>query len=959
MKNKFKNINYTKLGAIIVSSIIALSMFILLVSVIFVINMLNDKPAFDINKFNNTQSSKIYDKNNNLVAEVGLTIRENVDYNEVPTSVIDAFVATEDSRFFTHNGFDLSRFTKAILDNVVSIVTRRNSGLSGASTLTMQLVKNSYFTDDQAGVEAARSGIGGIERKLQEISLSLDLEQNVNKKTIIEYYLNKMNFGANGRGIQNAAKYYFNKDAKDLTLSESALLAGVVNSPYYYNPFNFLERATNRRNTVLRLMLRHGYISEQEYKLATAIKVEDLLVDPHSKEKSGNGNDYQAYIDVVISEVERITNLSPYSNPMIIYTHLDTTVQKQMDKIQNNDTDNYIEFPDDLIEVASIAVNNETSAIIGVLGGRNYSYGGSLLLNHATDQYKQPGSTIKTILEYPLAFEKLGWSTSHTVLDKPITYKGTNVIIGNAIGKYYGQLSLMDAVALSLNTVAISTFQEVIDKTSVQEVVKYMNNMGYTQVNNDNFNIQYAIGGADLETSVLQQAGAQAAIINGGVYHKPHTIRKIEFLNGREPISPIHEGVRTLSSAAAFQTTELLKNNLRYGFGYAYGTLKNYSNTVYAKSGTSDWGEEGLVYNIPRGASKDVWVVASSADYTVATWSGYEKAIKDKDTYFNNEKLRANISGKTTELILDAIKNSNGEPKNSVPIPDDITSIEHIVATYPYANLLPDMNQELIARGYIAKKYAQLVSPEELKVKNIEDFNATIDSAGNLKINWKTYPDQNQTVEVGNEMDISLKNGDNIIYQATGARLFDYSWVYGPIQYKAKIFINDAEIEKIVHSGNELSKTLNLIPGNKIKICGYYGYKNKDIDSNQICKEFQVEDRDVTVNYPIVSPNNNLDIVKQEYQNWAKTYNTKVNINTVYVSNNTDVRNEMQLNSIIKGPGTNEIIKASILYNSTFEVTLFVKGQCENGTIDPSSGKCLSCNINYRLDEVTKTCIEN
>lgn len=954
MKKNKKKIDLIKVGSIAVTSILIMMIFAILVSILFIMNLLKDKPEFDVARFNNLQSTKIFDKNDNLVSEIGMTIRENVEYDQIPSSLIDAFVATEDSRYFEHNGFDMARFVKAIGDNVIGVITRKRSGLSGASTVTMQLVKNTYFTDDQAGIEAERSGVGGIERKFQEIALALELERNLDKKSIFELYINKMNYGANGRGIENAAKYYFNKSASELNLSESALLAGVINSPYYYNPFNYLEHATSRRNTVLRLMLRHGFITQKEYNLASSIKVEDLLQDPYAN-KSGKGNPYQAYIDTVIKEIEELTNLSPYSNPMIVYTHLDTTVQEQMDKIQKGETNDYIDFFDDLVEMASIAVDNQSGAIIGVLGGRNYAGGGSLLLNHATEQYKQPGSSIKTILEYPLAFDKLGWSTSHVVLDSPLFYRGTNVLIGNAIGRYHGQIRLKDAVSLSLNTTAISTFQEVIDKTSVEEVVEYMNKMGYHQVNKDNFNIQFAIGGANLETSVLQQAGAQAAIMNGGVYHKPHTIRKIEFLNGRDPITPVYEGVRTLSPAAAFQTTELLKNNLINGFGYAYTTLRGYSNTIYAKSGTSDWGVEGLDYNIPRGASKDIWIIASTADHTIATWSGYEKAIKDKDTYFDNNKLVANLSGKATELIIDSIKKSLGEPRNAVDIPDDITTIEHILATYPYASVIPDMNPELIAYGYIDRKFASLVSPEQLKIENLESFEATIDANGKATLTWSIYPEKEKTVAASNEMDISIKNGDSVVYGATGTRLFDYTWVYGPIRYKAKVFVNDQEMAQLKHDSELMNVDINLTPGSNIKVCGYYGFENKDIHSNEICKEFKVEDRDVSISFIPYSGNTVTD-VQEKYTKWATANGTKVQFHIVYKDKQNTTTSEIKLANVTKN-NISELVKASTLASTTYDVYIYTNSDCRNGVTDNETGKCSLCDAGFHLDN--GTCIKD
>lgn len=938
-KKPLTNKEKIKIASIIVAFLATIMSLIFLFGIIFLMNLLKDKPEFALNKFDNSQSSKIYDKKDQLVTEVGLTIRENVDYGNFPNSLIDAFIATEDSRFFEHNGFDISRFTKALIDNVLGIFTRRGGNLSGGSTFTMQLVKNTYFTDDRAGILAARSGMDGIKRKFQEIALALQLEQNINKKSIMELYINKINFGANGRGIENAANYYFGKHAKELNLSESALLVGIINSPYYFNPFNYLDKATERRDIVLSLMYRHGYITKKEYNLASSIKVEDILHNPKSKENKGKGIPYQAYIDVVLKEVESLTGLSPYNNPMVIYTNLDTEVQKLMDKIQEEDTDGYVTFADDLEEIASIAIENNTGAIAAILGGRNYALGGSLLLNHATEQFKQPGSSIKTILEYPLAFEKLGWATSHVVMDKPIFYKGTNTLINNYDNNFRGQVTLKEAVSKSLNIPAILALEEVIEKTSVKDVVNYMNDIGYEQVNEENFNIQFAIGGAELEVSVLQQAGAQATIMNGGVYHKPHTVRKIEFLNGRENINPVYEGKRVLSTAASFLTTELLKHNLKYGDSFAYGDL-NRSNetTLYAKSGTTDWGNEGTAYGIPVGASKDAWIICSNADYTVATWVGYERAIKDKNTWMSYDKMAANPFGKATKLILKKLYDVNGV-KNEITKPSDVSSITHIIGTFPYAAPVQGMNEDFVTTGYISSKFANLVAAQQQKIEDLKTFDVKINGNGNASFSWATYPKKEQTEIAPAEMDISLRNGDNVIVQATGKRIFDYSWLFGPVQYKAKIYVNDQEKGQIISPNETFESSIPVVPGSKLKVCGFYGYKDKDINSHPICKEFQVQDQDVTIYYPNITNQKTLEEIKELFDNFAKTYGTNVKYNVTYGTKEKPVVN-IEANGQFKQLGSSETVKSSTLFNTTYNINVTIKGNCQNGEVDPISGDC-------------------
>ncbi|MBR2809536.1 MAG: transglycosylase domain-containing protein, partial [Erysipelotrichaceae bacterium] len=638
-----------KIANTVLYSLLVVGIIGILATGLFINHLLKDTPEFDVAKFANLENSTIYDCNGELIGEVGVTIRKNVEYEDLPTSLVDAFVACEDSRFFSHNGFDFSRFFKAALQNIGTVLGFNDeSNLTGGSTITMQLVKNTYFTDDSTGAIADRSGLDGIRRKFQEIKLALELEENLSKEEILELYVNKLNYGANGRGIENAANYYFDKDVNDLTLVESAMLVGTINSPFYYSPFHYLEHATERRNEVLYMMLYHGYITKSEYDLAIATKIEDMLVDPTVVyEGIGNGNPYQAYIDAVVEEAEKMTGLSPYYNTMKIYTAMDSHVQNTMDQIQAGNTRDRYAFPDDLMELASIAIDNDTGEIIGILGGRNYARGGTRLLNHATHQFKQPGSSIKTIMEYPLSFEYLGYSTAHPIWDEQFTYYGTNITVKNYDGSYHGLVTMMQAVAQSLNTPALKVMTSLMYSRNCgpEKIVEYMNLMGYDQITVDNLDVQYAIGGSTLEVSVLQQAAAQAALMNKGVYNEPHIIRYIE-LDGRY-IEREYETHQAISEQAAYLTTILLRNNVTNGNSYSYPKLRNSNHAMYAKSGTSNWGAEGAQYGIPNGTGKDSWINASNADYTVCTWVGYEKAVKDQNTYMDYNKRRMDIPGNT------------------------------------------------------------------------------------------------------------------------------------------------------------------------------------------------------------------------------------------------------------------------------------------------------------------------
>src|SRR5690554_1309951 len=254
--------------SIIVSAIIVIGLAGSAVAALIVTDILEGTPTLNVDDFVNPDSTKIYDSEGEIIADIGMHMRENITYEQMPQSLVDAFVSVEDSRFFIHNGFDLPRFAKALLTNL-----QKGTFAEGGSTFTMQLVKDTYFVNEDA--LAPRT----LDRKFQEIALALELENELSKKRILELYVNNVNYGApNSLGIQTAAQYYFGKDVEELNLSESAFLAGVINAFNLNNPYRFLDNGTKRRNVVLDLMLRHGYITTQEHQQAKDIKLEDLLV---------------------------------------------------------------------------------------------------------------------------------------------------------------------------------------------------------------------------------------------------------------------------------------------------------------------------------------------------------------------------------------------------------------------------------------------------------------------------------------------------------------------------------------------------------------------------------------------------------------------------------------------------------------------------------------------------------
>ncbi|MBQ2582590.1 MAG: transglycosylase domain-containing protein [Erysipelotrichaceae bacterium] len=900
--------NAVDIWATIISVVAVLALIGVIAGIGVIFMLLQNKPALNLSDFDQAESSVIYDSKGEEIANLGTVIRQNIEFDEIPNCVVDAFVAVEDSRFFEHNGFDLPRFTKAFLENI-----RTLSFGQGGSTFTMQLVKNTYFTNDETGEEAARSGARGIRRKVQEIALAMELEKAKSKQDIFESYLNKLNFGGNNiRGIQKASQYYFGKDISECGLVEGALLAGVINAPNYYNPFYNLEEAQDRTLEVLYQMKNHGYISQQEYDLAKSVRIEDLLNDPYSSTREGEGIPYQAYVDAVVSEVISLTGLDPYSTTMHIYTHMNKDIQEQMDRIQAGDMDGYLEFPDPYFECASICIKNSTGEIVGILGGRNYAYGGQLLLNHATEQYKQPGSSIKPILDYALAFENLGWATDHVLTDRPMWLDSTNqILVYNDSGTYVGDVTLSQALGQSINTCAIQTMQQVLSAKKYEYVVNYAQSLGY-DFNLDDFNVQYAVGGSTCEVTPLQHAAAYAGIMNYGVYHTPHTIERIEFTNGKSPITPVYESKQVLSEAASYLTAELMRMNVEnYGGTYTY--VKNGDYTVYGKTGTTDYGTSGSQFGIPSGAIKDGWLVAATSEYTTATWVGYERAVLGQQSYITQDfYYNQRPQGKIAHLILDSTFEFGDTAPRKLERPSGVTSITHVIGTWPYAAYTEDMDPSLRTTGQIKSDSVKLVSLATPTVKNLEKFSADLDGY-KLKLKWAEYPEKNKTEESTGVKDISLIGSDgNVVVAASGTNLFDYTKLYGPIKYMADITVEgrNSKKEHVAVGENEYSKSLSLSPGDKVTVEGYYAYEKGNFTSNKEKKTF-------TVSETLTFPANGSSLTS--VNSWASAY-SYISVETVkddFQSGTFTIRDS---DGKTYDPGATVIVDSNITFTITYYV---------------------------------------
>lgn len=730
------------------------------------------------------EASLVYDSQGNEIAMLGQEDRINISYANMPQCLIDAFVAVEDSRFFEHPGFDLPRFTKAILENVRSF-----SFGQGGSTLTMQIIKNSYFM--QGDTNADRSGGQGIARKIQEIYYSLRITNLVSKEKLLELYINKVNYGANTRGAQVASEYYFGKDAKDLNLVEAALLAGVINAPNSNNPYYYPLNCQRRTATVLYQMYNHGYITEMEYETALKVNVVDLLSGEKSTEfVDGKTIKNQAYIDIVVQELEEMYDIDPYTTAVKVYTGMNQAVQSHCDAMSNGEIKPY---RDQYINYAAAIIQNKTGLVVGVVGGRGYDR--ARMFNQATDSRWQPASSAKSFLTYPMGFEYGGLGTSSYINDHAITWAGTNITIRNDDGRYHDWVSVQLAFAESMNTPAVQTYRRAANAAGEERIREYLRTLGFDEDVCDNLNEQYALGSQYFTASPMQVAGAISTILSQGTYHTPHTITRIEFINStKEPIDVEMQGVQAISAGAAWMVKYCMSlvvnpsNATEPGLGgYRMMGLKRGYN-VYVKTGTASLPDE--YYRTDH--FKNCWVIGGTDDFAIATVFGYDYSkvsplVGYIDTYYRS----SNYDREMFRSILDKLESVYGTPKNGNPRPSEVVSLTHVRGLMPFTEV-PAYAAKSANTTWVLSKFATLAKYPDPTMASIESISVSYDKENNEIIaTVPAYPDE------------YLVKGE-----AKDKYGFNYTTVDGPVRYHFEVIdqrgnvvmTKDADTNKITYT---------------------------------------------------------------------------------------------------------------------------------------------------------------
>lgn len=562
--------------------------------------------TLDVSKLTSlAQTGAIYDRSGGYVTTlVGRENRTVVALDTLPQHVVDAFLAAEDLRFYKHPGFDITRILGAIVSNI-----RTGGYAQGASTITQQLIKLSHLSSQKT-----------IARKLEEIWLALQLEQQFEKDEILEMYLNYIYFGQGAYGIQAAAEVTFGVDASALSPAQAASLAAAIKAPSAYSIQAAPEANRERRRYILDVMLQEGMLSEQAHAEAVQAELTPLTGAAASTE-------YGWFVDAVLDEAELQLDVSAemlLAGGYRIDTTLDPAMQIILDEQFTRDV-----FPADAsdgvrVQAAAACVDNATGAVRAIVGGRSYLTRRGL--NRATQLRRQPGSALKPLAVYAPAIEYAGWTAASVILDEPAafgSYKPRNA--GNA---YYGHVTVRTALKNSLNIPAV----KVIEQIGVANARKYLTSVGIPLDDRD-CNLSLALGSMTYGASPVQMAAAYSPFANGGTFFAPYFIERITDRNGTVVYQHQDSGTRVLSEQSAYVMTNLLKTVTATGTG---SRLSGAGTPVAGKTGT---------VNMTGGGNRDVWMCAYTPEVSTAVWMGYD----DPDA---SHRLPNSVSGGTNPASL-------------------------------------------------------------------------------------------------------------------------------------------------------------------------------------------------------------------------------------------------------------------------------------------------------------------
>jgi penicillin-binding protein 1A len=568
-----------------------------------------------------------------LIASLnGTEYRVKANFESVPKYLKEAFIATEDERFYQHFGIDFRAIFRAMTANLSD-----RSWSQGGSTITQQIAKNVYLTRKKT-----------IIRKLQEWILAIRIEQAYSKESILEMYLDHIFLGYNAYGVEAAAHHYFGKSVEQLTLAESAMLAGIAKAPNALSPRSNFDQAKLRQITVLNLMQKNGYISQTELETA---KAENLKIVPIENQKY----QYPYFVDYVLKELLEIYGSEMvYRGGLTVYTTIDTVMQKEAEKAISEILDKALPIKEGVAgpEVALISMNPNNGYIKAIVGGRTHEH---VLGLNRTEQPRQPGSVFKPIAVFAPAIAN-GYSPETVIKDAPIELKvgSTTWSPKNYNNRYLGPIPLREAAARSINTVAV----RLIADLGVDTAISSIKNLGITTLELSNPRINdtgpaIALGGLTKGVTPKELNSAYGVFASGGKLVEPIAILKVIDRSGNILLDNKPQVHPVIDPGVAFLITDMLKDSItkKYGTAARYG---NIGRPAAAKTGTSE-------------KIRDAWFVGYTPELVTTVWMGY-----DKDKTMDNV-YGGSYPAKIWNRVMRA--GHRNIPIHDFPVPDNVVKV--------------------------------------------------------------------------------------------------------------------------------------------------------------------------------------------------------------------------------------------------------------------------------------------
>lgn len=820
---------------IVLTVILGGGIIVLTICLIFALYIIISSPDFDKEKLYTKDSSVLYYSDGKTeLARLGKYDTVLVNYDDLPQVLVDAIIATEDSRFFQHSGLDVARFAKASIGQLLG-----NSKAGGASTLTMQVVKRAYTSGESEGIK-------GIIRKFTDIYMAVfKVESSYTKEEIIEFYVNSQWFVHNGSlnttgiaGVEQASEYFFGKSVSDLTLAESSIIAGMFQNPTIYNPYLYPEKTRERQNTVLKLMVLHGYITEREKNAVLSIPIESLLV---KQEKTGKANNNQATIDYIINEIYADTGLDLRYTPLRVTTTINKDTQDVLNKLENGEI---YEFINDSIQEGIAITDMQTGGISALSGGRNYGARGT---NRATIK-RQPGSTAKILFDYGPYIEYLNGSPASLFLDEPTTYSnGTS--IKNADNNYRGLMTMRDALSASRNIPALKAFQAVYksDSKLIEDFVKSLGiNYG------EELYESASIGGFD-GVSPIQMSAAYASYGRGGYYIAPYAYTKAEVIETGKIYNKKITKTKVMSEETAYMITSILMTAAENGVG----GVKVSGTNIAAKSGTTNLDKSTTdKLGIPASATRDAWNITYSPEYSIALWVGY-------DTNNSEHYLTSNIGGKVRNAIMKAVGSRVYSKNKTFTVPNDIIEVEIEKETFPI-QLASEFTPSNLRTTEIFKEGTEPteVSTRFSKLKNPTNGNYTFDGI-QIRLTW-------DKIKTPDAIDTSaLTEYFNKYYENVATKYYEKRIAYnntyiGSLGYNIYEKNPDGTLTYLGRTDNNYYTVTNTLGGNKTYVIKstYSLFKNNASDGLEIKTNTNIDS-----NITDLIPDSNTQTKPEESQN--------------------------------------------------------------------------------------------